>query len=136
MSEFNWWLLIVGLVLGAGLVWLILADSNRRESEIADAELPAEAAWIAATLQESGEPIDAETTQRVLRLHRAYLASLPPDEPDPDRDDAAHVDTETGAVTTHDVAPARTDGESRPDTAQRSGTTPVWSATEPSPRRR
>ena len=33
-AEFNWWLLIVGLVIGAGLVWLVLADSRRREVDI------------------------------------------------------------------------------------------------------
>src|SRR5947199_9468501 len=71
MSEFNWWLLILGLVIGAGLVWLILADSQRRESEISEAELPAEAAWIAATLGEPGDAVDAEPAEPVLRLHRA-----------------------------------------------------------------
>ena len=67
MSEFNWWLLIVGLVLGAGLVWLILADANRRESEIADAELPAEAAWIAATLQDADKIRDFESAYFLAR---------------------------------------------------------------------
>lgn len=81
-ADFNWWLLIVGLVVGAGLVWLVLADSNRRESEIAEEELPMEAAWIAATMRDAGEPIEPEMTEQVLRLHRLYLASLPPDEPD------------------------------------------------------
>jgi hypothetical protein len=33
-AEFNWWLLIVGLVIGAALVYLVLADSSRRESEV------------------------------------------------------------------------------------------------------
>jgi hypothetical protein len=117
MSEFNWWLLIVGLVVGAGLVWLILADSHRRESEITQAELPAEAAWIAATMTDGGEAIDAETAERVLLLHRAYLASLPPDE----------VVAEDKPVEAHD---------DQADAGSASGTTPVWSATEPSPRRR
>jgi hypothetical protein len=119
MSEFNWWLLIVGLVFGAGLVWLILADSQRRESEISQAELPAEAAWIAATLEETDDAVDADTAERVLRLHRAYLASLPPDEVDAAGDDEAD-----------DRA------EDQPGEPASSGTTPVWSATDPSPRRR
>jgi hypothetical protein len=29
-AEFNVWLLIVGLVVGAGLVWLVIMDSRRR----------------------------------------------------------------------------------------------------------
>jgi hypothetical protein len=126
MSEFNWWLLIVGLVLGAGLVWLILADSHRRESEISETELPAEAAWIAATMEQAGQPLDPETAERVLLLHRAYLASLPPDELEADLTPDEDADLEP-------VSPPE-DRQSIDGTA--SGTTPVWSATEPSPRRR
>ena len=130
MSEFNWWLLIVGLVVGAGLVWLILADSHRRESEISQVELPAEAAWIAATMNEAGEPMDAQTAERVLVLHRAYLASLPPDELTLEADD---VPVEESDPDVEPLAPPL-DRQSVDELA--SGTTPVWSATEPSPRRR
>ncbi len=42
-SEFNWWLLIVGLVVGAGLVWLVVADSRRREVDVNEAEREGEA---------------------------------------------------------------------------------------------
>ena len=129
MSEFNWWLLIVGLVIGAGLVWLILADSHRRESEISEIELPAEAAWIAATM-ESGQPLDAETAERVLLLHRAYLASLPPDELDTDLGETLDQDPEP------DAEPVAPPAERPSVDGAVSGTTPVWSATEPSPRRR
>jgi hypothetical protein len=138
MSEFNWWLLIVGLVFGAGLVWLVLADSQRRESEISQAELPAEAAWIAETLEDSGENVDAATAERVLRLHRTYLSSLPPDEveagldevPDEMRDEASEAEPREEPAGT----PPNADGQ---DVASRTpGTRPVWSATEPSPRRR
>jgi hypothetical protein len=136
MSEFNWWLLIVGLVIGAGLVWLILADSQRRESEISQAELPAEAAWIAETLEDSGEDVNAETAERVLRLHRAYLASLPPDAVDgvDEIDEVAAVD----AIWDEEPPEAPPTEEDQPvDPAARTpGTTPVWTATEPSPRRR
>jgi len=85
-AEFNWWLLIVGLVAGAGLVWLVLADSNRRESEIADEEVPTEAAWIAESLGDSGEWVDPATVEQVLRLHRMYLTAPPPDDPEPEPD--------------------------------------------------
>ena len=46
VAEFNWWLLIVGVVAGGVLTWLVLADTTRREREIGDEELLAEAAWI------------------------------------------------------------------------------------------
>jgi hypothetical protein len=81
-AEFNWWLLILGLVIGAALVWLVLADSSRRESEITEEELPKEATWIATTMRERGRALSPEAAEEVLRLHRAYLASLPPDEDD------------------------------------------------------
>jgi hypothetical protein len=129
MSEFNWWLLIVGLVFGAGLVWLILAESQRRESEISQEELPAEAAWIAETLEAGGDDIDPETAERVLRLHRTYLASIPPDEVEagPNEDSEELVEER----------PAIAPSEDSQDVATRTpGTRPVWSATEPSPRRR
>jgi hypothetical protein len=130
MSEFNWWLLIVGLVIGAGLVWLILADSHRRESEITEIELPAEAAWIAATMEEAGQPLDAETAERVLLLHRAYLASLPPDELETDLGENLDQDPIS------DAEPVAPPAERPSVDGAVSGTTPVWSATEPSPRRR
>jgi hypothetical protein len=76
-AEFNWWLLIVGVVAGGALTWLVLADSSRREREIGDRELPAEAAWIARSL---GRPtVDAETAEQVLLAHRRYLGFPPPD---------------------------------------------------------
>jgi hypothetical protein len=83
-AEFNWWLLIVGLVVGAGLVWLVLADSRRRESEIDEHEMAGEALWLAAAMTEEGYPMSAETAERLLRLHHTYLAALPPDDPDPE----------------------------------------------------
>lgn len=81
MSEFSWWLLILGLVAGAGLVWLVLADSTREEAEVEERELPAEAAWIAESMAEQGRPIDTSDAEEVLRLHRSYLGVPPPDEP-------------------------------------------------------
>jgi hypothetical protein len=81
-AEFNWWLLIVGLAVGAGLVWLILADSNRRDVDITEEELPQEAAWIAASVAETGRSLEPAMAEQVLRLHREYLAKPPPDEPE------------------------------------------------------
>jgi hypothetical protein len=91
VSEFNWWLLIVGLVVGAGLVWLVLADSARRDADLEADELPAEAAWIAEAMTDLGRPIDQSDAAEVLRLHRAYLAAPPPDdEPPVEADSPGH----------------------------------------------
>lgn len=76
-TDFNWWLLIVGIVAGGALTWLVLADSNRREREVGDEELRAEATWIARSLGQA--LVDAEVAESVLRAHRRYLGFPPPD---------------------------------------------------------
>ena|SRR5438477_8772402 len=83
-AEFNWWLLIVGLVVGAGLVWLVIADWSRREEDLSEAERAAESEWIADALRARGEPIDVAAADDVLALHREYLrqAGLLTDETD------------------------------------------------------
>jgi hypothetical protein len=77
-AEFNLWLLIVGVALGAALAWLVLADMNRRDEEITREETAAEAGWLARSV---GDPrLDAELAERVLEAHRRYLGFPPPDE--------------------------------------------------------
>jgi hypothetical protein len=78
-AEFNVWLLIVGLVVGAGLVWLVIMDSRRRETEVDTAERLREAAWLSAVLAEDGVTVSPDTADRLLLLHRAYLEAPPPD---------------------------------------------------------
>jgi hypothetical protein len=78
-AEFNWWLLIVGVVVGAVLTYLVLADSARREHDVVEREVPAEAAWLSRTLADEGLAVDADTTEAVLRAHRRYLQLPPPD---------------------------------------------------------
>jgi hypothetical protein len=77
-AEFNLWLLIVGVALGAALAWLVLADMNRRDEEITREETAAEAGWLARTVGDSR--LDAELAERVLDAHRRYLGFPPPDE--------------------------------------------------------
>ncbi len=79
MAEFQWWLLLVGLVAGGGIVAVVYLDSTRREQDIEDGELPAEAAWIADRLAERGRAIDDGTVHQILVEHRAYRAEPPPD---------------------------------------------------------
>jgi hypothetical protein len=78
-AEFNVWLLIVGLVVGAGLVWLVIMDSRRRESEIDEVERPREAAWLSAVMREDGYDVSPEAAERLLLHHLAYLEAPPPD---------------------------------------------------------
>ena len=78
-AEFNVWLLIVGLVVGAGLVWVVTMDARRQEADVDATELPREAAWLSAVLAEDGHEVSLETAEQLLLLHRAYLGAPPPD---------------------------------------------------------
>ncbi len=79
MAEFQWWLLLVGLVAGGGIVAVIYMDGARREADREAEELPAEAAWIHERLARPGDGLSVATVERVLRLHDAYLEEPPPD---------------------------------------------------------
>ncbi len=72
-AEFNWWLLIVGLVIGAGAVWLILVEFGRHEDEVSEREIAAEATRIADELRGRGESVDEDTVAAVIELHRERL---------------------------------------------------------------
>ena len=79
IAEFQWWLLLVGLVAGGGLVAVVSMDGKRREVDIEALERRAEAGWIAERLAASARWIDSPTVESVLRLHREYLGLPPPD---------------------------------------------------------
>lgn len=79
MAEFQWWLLIVGLVAGGGLVAVVQMDGRRRDEDVAGLERQAEANWIANRLSRRPDAPDARLVEAVLRLHREYLQLPPPD---------------------------------------------------------
>jgi len=83
MAEFQWWLLLVGLVAGGGLVAVVFLDGARRDQDVEEAELPAEAQWIAARLGSGQLRLDPHQIEAVLREHRAYRLMPPPDRLDP-----------------------------------------------------
>ena len=85
-AEFIVWALVVGLVLGAGLVWLVIMDSRRRELDVEAVERPLEAAWLSAVMAEDGYDVSPEAAERLLDLHRSYLEAPPPDQADSGRD--------------------------------------------------
>lgn len=72
LAGFDWWLLILGVVAGGGLVWLLTADFARADDDQAAAERAAEVAWIAGSTG-----LAAEAVERVLELHRDHLAAGP-----------------------------------------------------------
>jgi hypothetical protein len=77
VSPFDFWLVIVGLAVGAGLAALVMVDLRRRDDDVSGREVRSEAAWIADTLRREEIAADAEAVEEVLRLHRAYLAGMP-----------------------------------------------------------
>ncbi|MEK6721481.1 MAG: hypothetical protein AABZ33_12540 [Chloroflexota bacterium] len=79
IAEFDWWLLFVGLVVGAGLTWLVVAESRRRDIDLDEAERASEAAWIAERLTAPRRRVDVALVEQVLAEHRGYLAGPPPD---------------------------------------------------------
>ena len=79
MAEFQWWLLLVGLVAGGGLVAIVSMDGRRREEDLSDLERRAEANWIAERLTGLDRNLDGRTVESVLRVHREYLSLPPPD---------------------------------------------------------
>ncbi len=120
-AEFNWWLLIVGLVMGAGLVWLVVADSRRREVDIEERERGGEARWIGEAMTDAGRPVDEADVLDILRLHAAYLGASPPDEIE---DDDVVDEDRWQAV-------AGTDGESRHDPDRRTMAHPIVPTDQP-----
>ena len=96
-AELNVWLLIVGLVVGAGLVGLVIMDTRRREIEIDSVERPREAAWLSAVLIEDGFDVSPDAAERMLELHRAYLEAPPPDAIVAE-DDEFHLDEEAASA--------------------------------------
>jgi len=101
MAEFQWWLLIVGLVAGGGIVAAVYMDGRRREVDIDDDELRAEASWIAARFG-SGHGPDAVAVEDVLRAHREYLTLPAPDRLEPIGGSDGDADQPT-----HDVGDGR-----------------------------
>ena len=79
MAEFQWWLLLVGLVAGGGLVAIVSMDGRRREEDLADVERAAEATWIAERLTTRDRRLDPQAVESILRVHREYLSLPPPD---------------------------------------------------------
>lgn len=80
MAEFQWWLLLVGLVAGGGLVAVVSMNGRRREDDLADLEREAEANWITERVRGLDSDIDARTVASILRIHREYLSLPPPDQ--------------------------------------------------------
>lgn len=76
---FDWWLLVLGLLLGGGLTWLLGADYRRAEEDLAADERALEAERLAALASGPAAGIGADGVAEILALHRAYIAGAPVD---------------------------------------------------------
>lgn len=73
MAEFNVWLLILGVALGAAFTWLIIGTVARSDDDVAAAERPGEARWITRTIEEHGGRAPTDLVEQILLLNRRYL---------------------------------------------------------------
>jgi hypothetical protein len=84
-----WWLVVLGIAIGAAVVWLTAVRLPRRDDDVSGPERAAEARFIAATIERDGGVAPVELVDEVLELHAAYLANggtlpstaLPVDDP-------------------------------------------------------
>jgi hypothetical protein len=114
-DEFQWWLLLVGLVIGALLVFLVMVDFTRSADEQAEVELDREATWMAGLLRPSDGDVDPALIQEILRLHREWLAgAVGPvaDTPATSGQPPADEPPATGSVPWHPDARSTSDMES------------------------
>ena len=70
---FSWWLVVLGIAVGIGLVWLFTVRLPVSESDIDAEETVEEAGWISETIESWGGVAPAPLVQEVLELHQRYL---------------------------------------------------------------
>jgi hypothetical protein len=72
---YAWWLVLVGLAVGLGVMWLALVHLPRDEDDIDLDEREHEAGWIGATIESRGGICPQPLAVEVLELHHEYLVS-------------------------------------------------------------
>lgn len=79
---FAWWLIVLGIAIGVGLVWLFVVRLPRTDADVGASETPIEAEWISRNIETYGGLAPQPLVEEVLELHRQYLATgatpLPP----------------------------------------------------------
>jgi len=113
VAEFQWWLLIVGIVAGGALVAVVFMEASRHDWDVAEDERRAEATWISGWLENEGRSVSRDDADAVLRAHRDYLGLPPPDRLEPESGDADadgqadQVRDDRGGRPDHDLPGAR-----------------------------
>src|SRR3954468_19103183 len=70
---FSWWLVVLGIAVGIGLVWLFTVRLPVGDSDVDAEERAEEANWISETIQSWGGVAPTPLVQEVLELHQRYL---------------------------------------------------------------
>lgn len=78
---FAWWLVVLGIAIGVGLVWVFAVRLPRAEADVNDSELASEAAWISRNIEAYGGVAPQPLVEEVLELHRQYLSTGPTPQP-------------------------------------------------------
>ena len=74
---FTWWMIVLGIAIGVGLVWVFVVRLPRTESDVDASELPFEADWISRNIEAYGGVAPQPQVEEVLELHRQYLTTGP-----------------------------------------------------------
>ena len=79
---FAWWLIVLGIAIGVGLVWIFVVRLPRSETDVDASEVATEADWISRNIEGYGGVAPQPLVEEVLDLHREYLVRgatpLPP----------------------------------------------------------
>jgi hypothetical protein len=70
-----WWLVVLGIAIGAAVVWLTAVRLPRKDDDVTAPERAAEARWISGTIERDGGVAPVELVEEILELHTGYLAS-------------------------------------------------------------
>jgi hypothetical protein len=72
-DPFAWWLLILGIGIGIGLLWLVIGRIPREQDDVSPEERAAEAAWISGVIGRYGGVAPEPLVEEILELHDQYL---------------------------------------------------------------
>lgn len=121
-EQYIGWALVVGIVLGAALLWFVLGRLPRHSDDIGSRERALEAEWISRTIESRGGVAPEALVEEVLELHTRYLDRPPLDVPRQQTAPPVAVGAEAAPVGTADVHELRGEPPAggRPGSADRS----------------
>ncbi|HSH22054.1 MAG TPA: hypothetical protein VK992_05550 [Candidatus Caenarcaniphilales bacterium] len=76
-EQYLGWALVVGIAVGASLVWFVVGRLPRRSDDVGDEERAEEARWISRVIEARGGLAPPELVDEVLELHAQYLDGPP-----------------------------------------------------------